>query len=108
MISEIVNITRSDDGLSIWIDSDQKFNHNDFIAVVASLKIHKKVRVLESFGPAEIIDDYYTSKGKFSMSIEFDEDPGMLIYCDDPALMDEIYLLMISSKKYQEYGNDDN
>jgi hypothetical protein len=99
---EILKIDKENGGFSIWIDENQQFNPGDFFRIVSSLEIDKRETVSQSFGPAEIIEDIYTSKGKFSLHLAFDEYPGLTIYSENQELMNEIFRLMISSGTYHE------
>ena len=98
----ITKIEKSSDEFSIWINDDQPFNDDLLFSAVASLMIKEQKRVFKSFGPAEVVDDVFTSKGVFSIHTRIDEYPGTIIYSKDQPLMDEIFGLLLSSGMFHE------
>lgn len=96
MSIQVRKIQKNNGGFSLWIPHDQPFNTEQFLEIVAQLDIQKKERVLESFGPAEIIDDYHTKHGVFGIHYEFDEFMGTTIY-SHPILIQKIWTIMLAS-----------
>jgi hypothetical protein len=100
MSIEIVKIQREGEGFSLWVDDEQDFDVSKFLKVLSPLNVGKSIRVHESFGPAEFIDNIQTSNGVFSLYQQFDEFPGSTIYSDSDALMENILSLMLESGFY--------
>ena len=102
MSIEVVVQKKEPDGFSLWINEEQGFNTHSFLNAIAPLEIRKTERILESFGPAEIIDEYHTVQGVFSIHYEFDEYAGTTIYSGNSKLMEVIWTHMLASKDFHQ------
>jgi len=100
----IVKLKKEDETCSLWIDEGEGFSDQEFLRVIAPLKIARNERVHTSHGPAQTIDEIHTSQGVFNLSQEFDEYPGVSIYSDDSQLINNILNLMVSSGEYHISG----
>ena len=90
---------KANGGFSLWVSEAQGFVASEFFDLVEPL-VQDKERVLQSFGPAEYIDDFHTAHGTFSVHREFDGYAGTTLYSDDPALITKIRDIMLSSGLY--------
>lgn len=96
----IVKTQKNSSGFSIWFDNESCYKLSDLLELLAPINIISCTRVLESFGPAEFIDEISTKKGVFSMHQEFDDFSGSTIYSESTELMNEILKLMLASGQY--------
>ncbi|MEC7987301.1 MAG: hypothetical protein VX278_19175 [Myxococcota bacterium] len=95
-------IHKTAQGFSLWIRDAQKVHVESVLEVIAALGIQKRERIVESFGPAEIIDEYHTPEGTFAVHYEFDLAPGVTIYSKNTVLMKKIWDLMLSSGRFRQ------
>ena len=95
-------IHKTDQDFSLWIRDAKKIHVESVLDVIAELGIQKKERIVESFGPAEIVDEYHTLEGIFAIHYEFDWTPGVTIYSKNAILMKKIWDLMLLSGRFQQ------
>ena len=89
-------------GFSIWISPAQKFCADAFLDTIADLNIIRCERVLENYGPLELVDHYHTQFGLVCIHYEFDEFAGTTIYSANIKLMKRVHTLMIRSGLFAE------
>jgi hypothetical protein len=100
-------VKQDQDGrVTIWIDIDQPFFDSNFFEVIqahGALEVLEKQCVFLSVGPAEIIEEINTNKGKFSLSKQFEDMcAGIDIYSDDRTLMLQIADALAHSPLFRE------
>ena len=98
---KIIILNKKTGGFNLWISGEQSFVWDAFVRLMEPLEIVKVERILESFGPAEIVDDYHTVHGVFRAHHEFDEYAGTTISSKEHELIERILSMMLASGEYQ-------
>jgi hypothetical protein len=100
MTIEVVKLAKKQGGFTLWIGPDQDFSCQKCIEELLPLEISGRQVVDSCIAPAEIVEEFVSKEGVFTIHSAFDEDAGWTIFSANSHLLGEILRLLLNTGQY--------